>query len=75
MLSATDYRISSSTTQLRSTQLFTSAALPHNKFNYSNNPTYLSSSAIRVKNLNRDNPPVSYITTIGLYNSLTNSLP
>lgn len=55
------------TTEINSTVYFCRAS--HNKFNYSNNPTYLSSSAIRVKNLNRDNPPVSYITTIGLYNS------
>jgi len=55
------------TTEINSTVYFCRAS--HNKFNYSNNPTYLSSSAIRVKNLNRDNAPVSYITTIGLYNS------
>ena len=42
---------------------------PHNKFNYSNNPTYLSGGSIRVKNNTRSNPPISYITTIGLYNS------
>jgi len=55
------------TTEINSTVYFCRA--PHNKFNYSNNPTYLSSSSIRVKNNNKDNPPVSYITTIGLYNS------
>ena len=55
------------TTEINSQVYFCRA--PHNKFNYSNNPTYLSSSAIRVKNLNRDNPPVAYITTVGLYNS------
>ncbi len=42
---------------------------PHNKFNYSSNPTYINNGAIRVKNENRSNPPISYITTIGLYNS------
>lgn len=42
---------------------------PHNKFNYSSNPTYVNNGAIRVKNENRSNPPISYITTIGLYNS------
>ena len=55
------------TTEINSSVYFCRAS--HNKFNYSSNPTYLSSSAIRVKNQNRDNPPVSYITTIGLYNS------
>ena len=55
------------TTEINSSVYFCRAS--HNKFNYSSNPTYLNSSAIRVKNQNRDNPPVSYITTIGLYNS------
>ena len=55
------------TTEINSTVYFCRAS--HNKFNYSNNPTYLSSSSIRVKNNNKDNPPISYITTIGLYNS------
>ena len=55
------------TTEINSTVYFCRA--PHNKFNYSSNPTYLSSSSIRVKNESRSNPPISYITTIGLYNS------
>ena len=55
------------TTEINSQVYFCRAS--HNKFNYSSNPTYLSESSIRVKNENRDNPPVSYITTIGLYNS------
>ena len=55
------------TTEINSTVYFCRAS--HNKFNYSNNPTYLSSSSIRVKNNNKDNPPIAYITTIGLYNS------
>ena len=55
------------TTEINSTVYFCRA--PHNKFNYSSNPTYLSSSSIRVKNDTRSNPPISYITTIGLYNS------
>ena len=55
------------TTEINSTVYFCRA--PHNKFNYSSNPTYLSSSSIRVKNNTRSNPPISYITTIGLYNS------
>jgi hypothetical protein len=55
------------TTEINSTVYFCRAS--HNKFNYSNNPTYLSESTIRVKNGNPTNPPISYITTIGLYNS------
>jgi len=39
----------------------------HNEFNYSTNPTYLSGSKIRVKTKSSD-LPVSYITTVGLYN-------
>ena len=39
----------------------------HNEYNYSTNPTYLSGSKIRVKTQASD-LPVSYITTIGLYN-------
>jgi hypothetical protein len=55
------------TTEINSTVYFCRAS--HNKFNYSSNPTYLSESLIRVKNGDRDNPPLSFITTIGLYNS------
>ena len=40
----------------------------HNEFNYSNNPTYLNSSQIVVKNSSTDNP-VSYVTTVGLYSA------
>ena len=54
------------TTEINSTIYF--CRVPHNKFNYSSNPTYLSGSKIRVKTKAADNP-VSYITTIGLYNS------
>jgi hypothetical protein len=43
--------------------------MPHNKFNYSSNPTYLNAGQVRVKNGNRQNSPISYVTTIGLYNS------
>ena len=39
----------------------------HNEFNYSTNPTYLTGSKIRVKT-NSTDEPVSYITSIGLYN-------
>ncbi len=54
-------------TEINSTVYFCRA--PHNKFNYSSNPTYLSSSSIRVKNNTRSNTPLAFITTIGLYNS------
>ena len=40
----------------------------HNEFNYSSNPTYLSSSQIRVKQESTD-LPISYITTVGLYSA------
>lgn len=54
------------TTELNSTVYFCRAN--HNEFNYSSNPTYLSSSQIVVKNEASD-PPVSYITTVGLYSA------
>ena len=54
------------TTELNSTIYFCRAN--HNDFNYSSNPTYLSSSKIQVKNSSMDSP-VSYITTVGLYSS------
>ena len=52
------------TTELNSTIYFCRAN--NNEFNYSSNPTYLSSSQIRVKEVATDNP-VSYVTTVGLY--------
>lgn len=52
--------------ELNSTIYF--CRIGHNEFNYSSNPTYLSASKIRVKNVAQD-PPVSYITGIGLYNA------
>lgn len=52
------------TTELNSTIYFCRAAT--NEFNYSSNPTYLSSSQIRVKELSTDTP-TAYITTVGLY--------
>ncbi len=52
------------TTELNSTIYFCRAN--NGDFNYSSNPTYLSSSQIRVKELSTDNP-VSYVTTVGLY--------
>jgi hypothetical protein len=54
------------TTELNSTIYFCRAN--HNEFNYSANPTYLSSSKLVVKN-NATDLPVSYITTIGLYSA------
>jgi hypothetical protein len=53
------------TTELNSTIYFCRAN--HNEFNYSANPTYLNGSKIRVKTTSTD-MPVSYITTVGLYN-------
>lgn len=53
------------TTELNSTVYFCRAN--HNEFNYSSNPTYLSESKLRVKNQSTD-VPVSYITTVGMYN-------
>tara|TARA_R110000824_G_scaffold2416_7_gene11263 strand:+ start:9509 stop:10495 length:987 start_codon:yes stop_codon:yes gene_type:complete len=53
------------TTELNSTIYFCRAA--NNEYNYSSNQTYLSESQIIVKNNNVDQPPVTYITTIGLY--------
>lgn len=54
------------TTELNSKVCF--CRLNHNEFNYSSNPTYVSASKIRVKNVGADEP-VSYITGIGLYSS------
>ncbi len=61
------YNISfNNTTEINSTIYF--CRVPHNKYNHSSNPTYLSSSQIRVKSVATDTP-IAYITTIGLYNS------
>jgi hypothetical protein len=54
------------TTELNSTIHF--CRVNHNDFNYSSNPTYLSSSKIVVKNNTLD-APVSYFTTVGLYSA------
>ena len=54
------------TTELNSTVHF--CRVNNNDFNYSSNPTYLSSSKIVVKNNTLD-APVSYITTVGLYSA------
>lgn len=52
------------TTELNSTIYF--CRVKHNEFNYSTNPSYLDNSKIRVKT-NSTDEPVSYITSIGLY--------
>lgn len=54
------------TIELNSTVYF--CRIKHNEFNYSSNPTYLSGSQIRVKS-QIDDPPISYITSLGLYSS------
>jgi hypothetical protein len=54
------------TTEINSSIYF--CRVPHNKYNHSGNPTYLSSSTIRVKSVNTDTP-VAYITAVGLYSS------
>jgi hypothetical protein len=52
------------TTELHSTLYF--CRVNNTDFNYSTNPTYVSSSKVVVKENAVDNP-VSYVTTIGLY--------
>ena len=59
------------TTELNSTIYFCRANTQD--YNYSANPSYLSSSKIHVKGDNPKEQPVSYITTVGLY-SATNEL-
>lgn len=54
------------TIELNSTVYFCRAK--HNEFNYSSNPTYLTGSQIRVKDVPSDTP-ISYITSIGLYSA------
>jgi len=54
------------TTEINSSIYF--CRVPHNEYNYSSNPTYVSGSKIRVKNKESDDP-VAYITTVGLYNT------
>jgi|TARA_R110000824_G_scaffold32156_10_gene104054 hypothetical protein len=61
------YNISlNNTTEINSTIYF--CRMPHNKYNYSANPTYTDGSKIRVKNVATDYPK-SYVTSIGLYNA------
>lgn len=54
------------TVELNSTIYY--ARANHNEFNYSANPTYVSSSKLVTKNVSAD-MPVSYITTVGLYSA------
>ena len=54
------------TTELNSTIYFCRAN--HNEFNYSSNPTYITASKLRIKNVSTDTP-VSYITSVGLYSA------
>ena len=54
------------TTEINSTIYF--CRVPHAKFNYSSNPTYTSGSKVRCKTVASDTP-VTYVTTIGLYNA------
>jgi len=54
------------TTELNSTIYF--CRINHNEFNYSANPTYLSSSQIVVKQQSTD-APVSFMTSVGLYSA------
>jgi len=54
------------TTELNSSIYF--CRVNNNEFNYSSNPTYLSSSKMVVKEATTD-APVSYITTVGMYSS------
>ena len=54
------------TVELNSTIYFCRAN--NSDFNYSSNPTYLSSSKMVVKNNSQD-LPISYVTTVGLYSA------
>ena len=54
------------TTELNSTVYF--CRVHHNEFNYSSNPTYLTASKLRVKNVATDTP-VTYITSVGMYSA------
>ena len=54
------------TTELNSTIYFCRAT--NSDFNYSSNPTYLTSSQIFVKEF-ADDLPISYFTTVGLYSA------
>lgn len=53
------------TTELRSSTYF--CRVGSRDFNYSSNPTYVSSSQIRVVEPNTNTQPHSYVTSVGLY--------
>jgi hypothetical protein len=54
------------TTEINSNIYF--CRVPWNRYNYSTNPTYVNGAQIRVKNVASDSP-ITYITTIGMYNT------
>jgi hypothetical protein len=54
------------TTEINSNIYF--CRVPWNRYNYSTNPTYVNNAKVRVKNIASD-PPISYITTVGMYNA------
>lgn len=43
--------------------------ISNSDFNYSNNPTYVSGSSAVITNTSFTNEPITYITSIGLYNN------
>lgn len=43
--------------------------ISNSDFNYSNNPTYVSGSSAVIANTSFTNEPITYITSIGLYNN------
>ena len=53
------------TVELNSVVYFCRAS--HNEYNFSSNPTYVNGSSIRVK-ANPGDVPITYITSVGLYN-------
>jgi len=56
----------SNTVEINSSIYF--CRINHSDFFYSSNPTYVSASKIRVKNVTADTP-ISYISTVGLYSA------
>mgnify|MGYP001350605207 CR=1 FL=1 len=54
------------TTEINSNIYF--CRVPWNRYNYTTNPTYVNNAKIRVKNIAND-PPIAYITTVGMYNA------
>jgi len=66
-----EYFVSRREEQLNTTHYFCRAT--NQKFNFSNNPTFFTSSDGSLTNASFKNDPKSYITTVGLYND-TNEL-